>query len=65
MKLNNNQVLKLKRKKGELNLSIKELSEEVGVSRWTITKILKNKDANIHPSTADKIKNWLIDQLEI
>lgn len=65
MKLNNNQLLKLKRKKGELNLSIKELSEEVGVSRWTTAKILKDKDANIHPSTANKIKNWLIDQLEI
>lgn len=65
MKIDKKQLLKLKRKKGELNLSIKELSEEVGVSRWTITKILKDKDVNIHPSTADKIKNWLINQLEI
>ena len=65
MKIDSDQLLKLKRKKGELNLSIKELSEEVGVSRWTIAKVLKDKDMNIYPSTADKIKNWLINQLEI
>lgn len=41
MKLTEQQVLALKRKRGEKNLSIGALAKSVGLSRWTISRIIK------------------------
>lgn len=49
----------LGRKRGELNLSVIELSRQTGVSRWTLDKILKGEAKRINPSTLAKLDNWL------
>lgn len=64
MNLNTNQILALKRKRGELNLTVTALAREIGVSRWTLDKIFKGK-TNIHKSTFDKLNDWLISQLDV
>lgn len=64
MKLSSSQILALKRKRGELNISVLEMSRETGVSRWTLDKIFKGK-TNIHKSTFDKLNDWLISQLDV
>ncbi|MCX8720797.1 MULTISPECIES: helix-turn-helix domain-containing protein [Lactobacillus] len=61
MKLTEQQVLALKRKRGEKNLSIGALAKSVGLSRWTISRIIK-KNPNLSSTTVEKIKDWLIDQ---
>ena len=61
MKLTEKQILALKRKRGEENLSIKELAKQVGVSRWTISRIIKSQP-NLSSTTIEKVKDWLIDQ---
>lgn len=53
----------LRRKRGELNLSVQELSEETGVSRWTLDKILKGKTDVFRPSTIKKIDEWLYSKI--
>lgn len=54
-----NLVNALGRKRGELNLSVIELSRQTGVSRWTLDKILKGEAKRINPSTLAKLDNWL------
>ncbi|KRM57054.1 helix-turn-helix domain-containing protein [Ligilactobacillus animalis] len=61
MKLTSEQLKALKRKRGELNYSVLELSEATGVSRWTLDKILKGH-SNVHETTAKKINDWIIKQ---
>lgn len=65
MNLNPNQILALKRKRGELNLTVTALARETGVSRWTLDKIFKGEKTNIHKSTFDKLNDWLINQLDV
>lgn len=65
MKLSSSQILALKRKRGELNISVLEISRETGVSRWTLDKIFKGEKTNIYKSTFDKLNNWLINQLDV
>lgn len=65
MKLSSSQILALKRKRGELNISVLEMSRETGVSRWTLDKIFKGEKTNIYKSTFDKLNNWLINQLDV
>lgn len=62
MKLTNQQVLALKRKRGELNLTIYELAKEIGVSRYTISRIIKNNSEKLTSTTVKKVNNWLIVQ---
>lgn len=52
-------VTALKRKRGEQNISVIELSRQTGVSRWTLDKLLKGEKTNIYPSTVDKLNQWL------
>lgn len=65
MKLSSSQILALKRKRGELNISVLEMSRETGVSRWTLDKIFKGEKTNIYKSTFDKLNDWLINQLDV
>lgn len=65
MKLSSSQILALKRKRGELNISVLEMSRETGVSRWTLDKIFKGEKTNVYKSTFDKLNCWLISQLDV
>ncbi|PEH06935.1 helix-turn-helix domain-containing protein [Lactobacillus sp. UMNPBX4] len=62
MKLSSKQVLALKRKRGERNLTIDELANEVGTSRFTISRILHNDSQNLTSTTVKKVNDWIIDQ---
>lgn len=59
MRLTEQQRLLLRRKKGEKNLSIMALANSIGVSRWTIAKVI-NGNENLKTGTVNKIVNWLI-----
>lgn len=62
MKLTIKQILALKRKRGERNLTIDELANEVGTSRYTISRILHNNSQNLTSTTVKKVNDWIIDQ---
>lgn len=62
MKLSQKQVIALKRKRGERNLTIDELANEVGTSRFTISRILHNGSQNLTSTTVKKVNDWIIDQ---
>ena len=62
MKLTTKQILALKRKRGERNLTIDELANEVGTSRFTISRIIHNNSQNLTSTTVKKVNDWIIDQ---
>ncbi len=62
MKLSSQQLIALKRKRGEKNLTICELANEIGVSRFTVGRIINNDEQNLTSSTVKKVNDWLIDQ---
>lgn len=62
MQLSKQQILALKRKRGERNLTIDELADEVGTSRFTISRILHNDYQNLASTTVKKVNDWIIDQ---
>jgi len=62
MKLSFQQLIALKRKRGERNLTIYELANEIGVSRFTISRIINSDCQNLTSSTVKKVNDWLIDQ---
>lgn len=62
MKLSSQQLIALKRKRGEKNLTICELANEIGVSRFTAGRIINNDEQNLTSSTVKKVNDWLIDQ---
>ena len=62
MQLTQKQVLALKRKKGERNLTIDRLANEIGVSRFTISRIITNSKQNLTRTTVKKVNDWLIDE---
>lgn len=53
----------VKRKRGEQNISVIELSNQTGVSRWTLDKILKGTTDSVRPTTASKLNEWLYKQI--
>ncbi|WP_288573272.1 helix-turn-helix transcriptional regulator [uncultured Weissella sp.] len=53
----------IKRKRGELNISVVELARQTGVSRWTLDKVLKGTTDNVRPTTASKLNEWLYKQI--
>lgn len=59
MKVSNEMLTALKRKRGEQNISVIELSRQTGVSRWTLDKLLKGEKEAMRPSTVDKLNQWL------
>ncbi len=61
MQLTDDQYKALKRKCGELNLTLTALAGEIGVTRRTMTKII-NHNTPIKPQTAKKVNDWIIKQ---
>ena len=62
MKLTEQQVLALRRKRGELNYSTTDLEKITGVNRWTLNDIIKHGHRNVNKKTFKGINDWLIDQ---
>lgn len=65
MKLTENQVIAIKRKRGELDMSINGLEKATGVSRWTLISIFKHDHRNVSSKTFKKLNDWLINQYEL
>lgn len=65
MKLTEQQVLAIKRKRGELDMSIKGLEKVTGVSRWTLIDIFKHDHRNVNSKTFKKLNDWLINEYTI
>ncbi|MBS0937364.1 helix-turn-helix domain-containing protein [Lactiplantibacillus plantarum] len=51
------------RKRGELNITVLELSRQTGVSRWTLDKILSGERTSVRVGTIAKLNNWLYKQI--
>ncbi|MCH3912032.1 MAG: helix-turn-helix transcriptional regulator [Limosilactobacillus oris] len=62
MYLSENQVIAIKRKRGELNISVLGLSRQLGLSRWTLDNIFKRGHRKVTPATYRKLSDWLIDE---
>lgn len=62
MYLTDNQVTAIKRKRGELNLSVLGLSRKLNLSRWTLTNIITKDHRKVTPATYRKLTDWLIDE---
>lgn len=62
MQLSNQQVTAIKRKRGELDLSITDLANITGVSKWTLIDIFKHNHRNVTSITFKKLNDWLIDE---
>ena len=60
MKLTDQQVTAIKRKRGELDLSIVGLANATGVSKWTLIDIFKHGHRNVNSFTFKKLNDWLI-----
>lgn len=53
-------VRSLRRIRGEQNISVIELARQTNVSRWTLDRILANKQGTTaNPSTLAKLNQWL------
>ena len=61
MQLSENQLLLLRRKKGELNLTTKDLSANLGLSILTTRKAIFGQ-GEMKRKTVYKINDWLIKQ---
>lgn len=59
MKVSNDMLTALKRKRGEENISVIEMSRQTGVSRWTLSRLLSNESTDIFPTTVEKLNAWL------
>ena len=62
MKLSEQQVKAIKRKRGELNLTINVLANDTGVSRYTLSAIINHDRRKVQQRTFLKLNDWLIDQ---
>lgn len=60
MYLSSEQLLSLRRLKGEMNINTKELSTLIGIHRHTATKALTGH--SLKPQTVNKINDWLLKQ---
>ncbi|MDI6522036.1 helix-turn-helix domain-containing protein [Leuconostoc suionicum] len=53
-------ILDVKRKRGELNMSISELALLSGISRTTLSDIFNGKRKQASKTTLEKLNNWLL-----
>lgn len=58
MKLSKEQLKSLRRTRGEMNITITNLAEQIGINRRTLSKALKNE--SINSLSIQKINNWLL-----
>lgn len=65
MKLTDKQVVAIKRKRGECDLSITALANITGVSKWTLINIFKHNHRNVNSITFKKLNDWLINEYEL
>lgn len=57
-----NIILDVKRKRGELNISISELALLSGISRTTLSDIFNGKRKRVSKRTLDKLNDWLLSE---
>lgn len=62
LKLSEQQVTAIKRKRGELDLSITSLASITGVSKWTLIDIFKHDHRNVNSITFKRLNDWLINE---
>ncbi|MCK8617798.1 helix-turn-helix transcriptional regulator [Fructobacillus sp. M158] len=62
--MNNNIVLSVKRKRGELNISISKLALLTGISRTTLSDIFNGKRTRMTKNTSERLRNWLLEEAE-
>lgn len=62
MKLSEQQVTAIKRKRGELDLSIVNLANVTGVSKWALIDIFKHDHRNVTSITFKRLNDWLINE---
>ncbi len=60
LKLSEQQVLAIKRKRGELDYTIKDLAKATGVNRWTLIDVFKHDHRHVTSTTFKKLNDWLI-----
>lgn len=60
MQLTDNQLLALRRLKGEKNITISALAEEINISRFTLSRALNNQ--SLRPKNVKIINDWLLKQ---
>lgn len=58
MKLTKNQVKALKRIKGENDLTIIAMSQDIGISRFTLKRIFKSN--SVSKKTIDKVNDFIV-----
>ena len=64
MELTESQVMAIKRKRGELDLSITALANTTKVSKRTLIAIFKHEHRNVTKTTFKKLNDWLIAEYE-
>ena len=62
MKLTEQQILAIKRKRGELDYSITDLANVTDVSKWTLIDIFKHDHRNVTSNTFKRLNDWLINE---
>ena len=60
MKYNKAQIIGLKRKRGEKNLSVGQLADELGLSRFTVSRIINHSSSEFTSSTVIKVNDWVL-----
>lgn len=61
MKLTKKQVKALKRIKGENDLTIMAMSQDIGISRFTLNRIFKSN--SVSQKTIDKVNDFIVSNL--
>lgn len=49
----------IKRKRGELNITINKLASDAGISRFTVYRLFDGENNVVHPTTKEKLVTWL------
>jgi len=60
MLLTEKQLLALRRLKGEKNITISALAEEMNISRFALSRALNNQ--SLRPANVKIINDWLLEQ---
>lgn len=60
--LSEKQIIAIKRKRGEIGISITDLARQVGLSRRTVYNVFTKPKHSVTPTTYRKLIDWLIDE---
>ena len=61
MQLTEQQVIAIKKKRGELDYTVSQLADITHVNRRTLTQIFKHGHRNVNKETFEKLNNWIIE----